>query len=171
LKYLADPMLMPDRNDEHREFILRRRRVAEQYLNHPHLWKEAGVVVGCVIAFICTIVGEWRGSSVWIGMGYAALIVTLVGNEALVASWRVVRRRLLAGIDEDEHLTCGESAVASPAGMPDRRRGMRNASAVREGRNFTGRTPRCESVERVKGIEPSSSAWKAVGNLLKNKGR
>jgi hypothetical protein len=112
----ANPRYAPSPNEPGYQAMMDRRAIAEWYLFHlPHLWKEAGRIAGCAVAFgianyayfanahdvtflayladaaYCAANGYPRGAGNLAVLAYIILIVTLVANEALTMWWRVNR--------------------------------------------------------------------------------
>jgi hypothetical protein len=100
-EYFADPGYAPEEIDGDREVIEQRRQVVRNFLfSRPHLWKEAGRVGGCAVAFSVAMAGylyqmEWLSSG-----AYLILIATLVVNERVTWLWRAPRDSELRKIQE-----------------------------------------------------------------------
>ncbi len=98
-RYFSDPRYAPLPNEREFKAIQDRRDVAAWFLFRlPHLWKEAGRVVGCGIAFGISIWGYVEGGQWQYNLAYTVLIVTLVINEIITLRWRSERDRRLTGI-------------------------------------------------------------------------
>jgi hypothetical protein len=105
-KYFAQPQLKPPRTDEHYEFIMRRRRVAQHYLfGHRHVLKEAVVVTGSICSLVLSSLGPGQSASVLVVAAQAILVVVLVGNEILTFKWRSARNTKLKFISDDQNLS------------------------------------------------------------------
>jgi hypothetical protein len=90
-------------DDKDRGVIQKRRAVAWQYLFElPHLWKEAGRVAGCLIAFGVAVGGYLCRAEWMISVSYLVLSGTLIINEILTFRWRRDRDRRLLAIEADE---------------------------------------------------------------------
>jgi hypothetical protein len=102
-KYLAEPALVPAASDEHREFILRRREVADDYIfKKPHLIKERFAAAGSAVACVMALVGYAFSHNYLVVMATILMIITLALNELIVFRWRQVRKRKLNAIDQDQ---------------------------------------------------------------------
>lgn len=100
-RYFSDNKYAPLTSDKDYEVIKERRAVARDYLfKLPNLWKEAGRVAGCGIAFGVAIVGYLKSTDWPITLAYVLLIGTLILNEIITVRWRLDRDNRLEAIDE-----------------------------------------------------------------------
>lgn len=99
-RYFADPNFLPPATDDHREFIMRRREVAENYLfGGAHVIKEAAIVCCCIGAAFAAYAGDLFGIQVWYGLPNVILISTILVFEAITFAWRRDRDKRLDEID------------------------------------------------------------------------
>jgi hypothetical protein len=101
--YLVQSSLEPAASDEHREFILRRRDVARDYIfGKWHLEKESAGAMGSGVALLLAIAGYAFHMDGFVVAATIVMILTLVINEVIVYRWRVIRGQKLAAIEQDQ---------------------------------------------------------------------
>lgn len=102
-KYLRDPKYAPAESDEHREFILRRRIIVEEYIfGQRHGLRIGSCALLALVACFVSAAREIGWASSPIVVAYVAIALAVFGNEAVLTRMRAVRDAKLATVDDDE---------------------------------------------------------------------
>lgn len=103
IRHFADERYFPLESDLHREFILRRRKVAENYwIFKPHLERIGILMIATVVALLASLTKEILNFSLWIGVAYIILCSAIALNELHMRLWRKERDSELKLIESDE---------------------------------------------------------------------
>lgn len=103
IHHFADPAYMPLDADLHKEFIMRRRAVAEDYwIKKPHLERIGLMMIGNVGAFVIVFSEQIFGIKLPIQLAYAVVIAVIIGNEITMLRWRKERDKAINKIEDDE---------------------------------------------------------------------
>jgi hypothetical protein len=119
----ANPQYAPYAHDTDYATIMKKRGIVEWYLFElPHMWKEAGRIAGCAVAFAianyayfttahhmtfytyfvdafsCALFGTSHGAYQWERYAYLVILGTLILNELVTYKWRTERDRQLADV-------------------------------------------------------------------------
>jgi hypothetical protein len=105
-KYFSDPYFLP-LGEANEGFIMRRRLVAQSYLDKPHVSKEAGMVAIFFVVFLSAISGHFLQKEIPTIVPYLLVVVALIGNELIVIKWRRVRAAGFEEIDNEERIRFG----------------------------------------------------------------
>lgn len=112
-EYFDDPRYAPASSDPDHDLVTRRRAVIRIFLlERPHLWKEAACAVGCALAFALALLGQITQTRWLMPVAYIVVIVTLLANEVVVASWRAPRDAALREIRTEARARVAERARA-----------------------------------------------------------
>jgi hypothetical protein len=97
-RYFSDPQYAPSPNERG---IQARRAVATWFLfDLPHLWKEAGRILGCAVALAISVSSYVENKEQQAALAYVVLIATMIINETITQRWRFARDRRLTAIQE-----------------------------------------------------------------------
>lgn len=108
-RFFMDGRFMPLPDDPSREFVLRRRAVAEAYwIARPQIERIGLVMIAMVVAILLSVSDAISNLLPWLGpelrkqLAYCVVIVTVLVNTATMALWRRSRDVDLRDIDADE---------------------------------------------------------------------
>jgi hypothetical protein len=93
-RYFSDAKYAPDERG-YKAIQDKRSDVGWFLFELPHLWKEAGRVAGCAVAFGVATYGYVNNTDRLNVFAYSILIGTLVLNEIVTVWWRIIRDRRL----------------------------------------------------------------------------
>lgn len=103
IAHFADPAYRPVDEDLHKEFIMRRRAVAEDYwIKKPQLERIGLMMIGNVAAFTVLFSGQIFGVKLPVQLAYAIVIIVIVVNEITMFRWRKQRDAAINRIEDDE---------------------------------------------------------------------
>lgn len=102
-KFLDDPVYFPSPNDEHLQFIERRRTLARAFLlGNPHRLRlslfTAAILAALIFALHVVDLPGWDSRQT----AYGVVLLTIISNEALMAWWRHRRNQDLDNISDDQ---------------------------------------------------------------------
>lgn len=103
IAHFADPAYKPLDEDLHKEFIMRRRAVAEEYwIKKPHLERIGLMMIGNVAAFTVLFSEQIFGMKLPVQLAYGIVIAVIVANEITMFRWRKERDLAINRIEDDE---------------------------------------------------------------------
>ncbi|MFO1241632.1 MAG: hypothetical protein U1E36_00270 [Rickettsiales bacterium] len=103
IHHFADPAYLPLEADLHKEFIMRRRAVAEEYwIKKPQLERIGLMIIGNVAAFVALFSEQIFGVALPIQIPYAMVVFVIAANEIIMFRWRKERDKAINKIEDDE---------------------------------------------------------------------
>ncbi len=100
VQHFRNPDFVPPDSDDEKQFIMQRRKIAEDYwVWKPQIERIGLMMIGVFIAFLLATSDRVFGLRVWEELPYAVLILIIVANEITMGRWRIERDTRLEEVD------------------------------------------------------------------------
>ena len=103
VEHFRDERFLPRDDDLHKEFILGRRKIADEYwVQRPQLERIGAIMIATAGALLLALSQPLFSIEIWRGAPYLLMVVAITCNEVTMSRWRAARDRALNDIEEAE---------------------------------------------------------------------